>query len=675
MARIFLLAVFVLALLWSAGLLPALLRASWAVLLITALRPVIDVLSLAVTVWPLSFGMALGVAFGVAAGAAAGVALGVAFGVAIGMTGTVAAVAFGLAISMAVGVTIGVDLNMVYSVTKIMNVLRIPFWLIELPWMLLIALRARSDQDAARLIPWLPPRFDEVIVLPLPFLDEIIARAYRANQAAARETLGYLITRTNQQKAARRAIVAIAIDALERCATTDAIGAIADDLAWIPNPPPKELGGLPRFLEIAQDVRAAVQATSLYRQRELLAVPLQRLKRMREGMAFDAAQAARFGAAVDRWQAILETAMRTLEEGIRQAGEIPQVYIAGPPLDPDLAETRFKGRVDVFREIEALALAPQRPTLLLHGGRRVGKTSTLNYLPRRVGSGIVPLFVDAQGLAVAQTMSGLARELARQMIESARRARNLSLPQPDDAAFERDPFAQVLEWMRQVERACGDRTLLLCLDEFEKLEEIVHTSNTRAPLHFLRHVMQHRPRWTLLFAGMRPLEELSPLWSDYLIHARAIRLSFLHEADARELIVQPVPDFPDIYDPAAVECIIRETRCQPYLVQLVCTEIVNLLNRERRGRAVAADVDAAVIHAFETGAPYFREFWQSLSDAERRALRALAHTGTPPDDVSPAMLAALVRREVLRAADGTYAFQVPMVRRWVRERSDAADPP
>ncbi|MCS7158823.1 MAG: AAA family ATPase, partial [Blastocatellia bacterium] len=167
-----------------------------------------------------------------------------------------------------------------------------------LPWMLLIALRARSDQDAARLIPWLPPRFDEVIVLPLPFLDEIIARAYRANQAAARETLGYLITRTNQQKAARRAIVAIAIDALERCATTDAIGAIADDLAWIPNPPPKELGGLPRFLEIAQDVRAAVQATSLYRQRELLAVPLQRLKRMREGMAFDAAQAARFGAAV-----------------------------------------------------------------------------------------------------------------------------------------------------------------------------------------------------------------------------------------------------------------------------------------------------------------------------------------------------------------------------------------
>jgi 2-phosphoglycerate kinase len=74
---------------------------------------------------------------------------------------------------------------------------------------------------------------------------------------------------------------------------------------------------------------------------------------------------------------------------IIQSPEIRQVYIAGNSLDPATAKNRFKGRIDIFREIETMALSEHPPVLLLYGGRRTGKTSALKYLPYRLGAVIV----------------------------------------------------------------------------------------------------------------------------------------------------------------------------------------------------------------------------------------------------------------------------------------------
>lgn len=53
---------------------------------------------------------------------------------------------------------------------------------------------------------FLPPQFDQLIILPLPFLPSLIVEAHWENQAAARQTINYLITSTNQQKTAAKAI-------------------------------------------------------------------------------------------------------------------------------------------------------------------------------------------------------------------------------------------------------------------------------------------------------------------------------------------------------------------------------------------------------------------------------------------------------------------------------------
>ncbi len=222
--------------------------------------------------------------------------------------------------------------------------------------------------------------------------------------------------------------------------------------------------------------------------------------------------------------------------------------------------------------------------------------------------------------------------------------------------------------MDKVENAVGDRTLLLCLDEFERLNEVVQATGSRVPLNFLRHVMQHRPRWTLLFSGSHLLDELPPYWSDYLINTRSLRVSYLSEEDARALIRQPVEDFPEIYDDEAVEAIIHLTRGQPYLIQLACYELVERLNREGRRWVEREDVEAVVPVLFERGQMYFWEFWNlSLTPEQREVLRALVQGGEVREEMK-AVADRLVVKEVLDRADDTYRFQVPLIRRWVEQK-------
>ncbi len=514
-------------------------------------------------------------------------------------------------------------------------------------------------------------------------MDVMIVEAYRKNPDVARETINYLITSTNQQKVAAQAISGIAGDILNRCQRLSDIVQIANQLAWIPSPASKELGiVLPQFLDISQNVRASEEATSLYRKYELLNIPITELRQLGQSLALtkDARVAVSFGNTAQSWLTILETAQHTLEEQAQQSTEIRQVYIAGNSLDPETAKNRFKGRIDIFREIESLALSEQPPVLLIYGGRKTGKTSALKYLPYRIQANIVPLLVDVQGTAAATTLKGLAENLAQQIIEAARRLpRKVFLPNPDAKKLAEDPFPALQTWFAEIERNNSGKQFLLCLDEYERLGEVVEATSSRAPLNFIRNLLQHQRKWILLFSGSQELSELDDYWSDYLINTRALRMTYLHELEARDLIQQPVENFSDIYEPTAIDEIIQVTRCQPYLVQLVCYEVVELLNRDiRRNRreadtakATAQDVKEVIPVVLERGDQYFRELWKSLADSDvydglrlRNLLRRIIQ-GETPTQQDQGVIRKLTRKEIL-TQEGN-AFQVPLVEKYIEQ--------
>ncbi len=642
-------------------------------------------------------GVAIGVALGVAIGEVKGVEIGVAIGVAIGMVKSVAeafgvvvaetlifitfipmfrfqAMTRGVAFSVMSSIAVGM-LNVVIGIAWILGVLRIYFWLLELLWILTLFFLSPNGKRV-NCLRYLPSRFDELIILPLPFMDLMIVEAYGKNPIAVRETINYLITSTNQQRVAAQVILEITIDTLNRCQRLSDIVEIANQLAWIPSPPPEELGTmLPQFLDISQNVRASEEATSPYRKYELLNIPINALHQLGQSLALtkDTRVTVSFGNTAQSWLTILETAQRTLNEQAQQSKEIRQVYIAGNSLDPETAKNRFKGRRDIFEEIESLTLSEQPPVLLLYGGRRTGKTSALKYLPYRIQANIVPLLVDIQGAASATTLKGLAENLAQQITEAARRLpRKVFLPNPDVNKLAEDPFPALQTWLAEIERSNSGKQFLLCLDEYERLGEVVEATSSRAPLNFIRNLLQHQRKWILLFSGSQELSELDDYWSDYLINTRALRMTYLQESEARDLIQQPVENFSNIYEPTAVDEIIQVTRCQPYLVQLVCYEVVELLNRDiRRNRreadtakATAQDVKEVIPVVLERGDQYFRELWKSLADSDRSLLRRIIY-GETPTQQDRGVVRKLTRKEIL-TQEGN-AFQVPLVQKYIEQ--------
>ncbi|MBD2388666.1 AAA family ATPase [Cylindrospermum sp. FACHB-282] len=620
------------------------------------------------------FGVGLGVTGGVAFGVVGGVAFGVVFGVVGGVTSGVGlGVALGV-VGCVVGIlTAGVTGGQAVSMAWLLAALRFYFWLPELLWILTLFFLSRIGIQI-NYLRYLPPRFDEVIILPLPFMGQMIVESYRDHPTATRETIDYLISSTNQQKVAAQAILEIGRDIFSRCQRLSDIVELTHQLTWIRSPAPKEYGTvLPQFLDICQGVRAADEATSPYRKYELLNIPIKALGELKNSLAFgtNAAVATMFGSTAERWLTILETAQRNLAQQALQSKEISQVYIAGNSLDPETAKSRFKGRIDIFREIENFTLSEQPPVLLLYGGRRTGKTSALKYLPYKIVPNIVPLLVDLQGAASATTLQGLAENLAKQIIEAARRLpRSLDLPYPNAAKLAKDPFPALQIWLGEIERSYPGKQFLLCLDEFERLSEVVEVTKSFVPLNFLRNLLQHQQKWTLLFSGSHQLSELPDYWSDYLINTRALRMSYLEESEARELILHPVEGFRQIYELRAVDEIIQLTGCQPFLVQLVCYELVELLNGDIRGnrrepdtaKVTVEDVELIIPQVLERGDQYFRELWKSLSESDRNFLKRLIY-GETPTQQDKGVVKRLVRKEILNPEAN--AFQVPLVQRFV----------
>ncbi|MFB2771494.1 hypothetical protein ACE1AT_19725 [Pelatocladus sp. BLCC-F211] len=217
------------------------------------------------------------------------------------------------------------------------------------------------------------------------------------------------------------------------------------------------------------------------------------------------------------------------------------------------------------------------------------------------------------------------------------------------------------------------------LDEFEVLDSAITKGrfDEQDILGMLRHLIQHRPRFKLMLAGSHTIEEYQR-WASYLINVQVVHISYLKEKEARQLIQRPVKDFTLRYEPDAVERVLQFTRCHPFLVQLLCSEIVAYKNEQDpsvRRLAKLADVEAAVPEALNTGGFFFADIQNNQVDATgREILRLIAAEGEEGvvsrkrilqfADVATSTINLLLQRELIEEVDEGYRFQVEMIRQW-----------
>ena len=685
-----------------------------------------------------SFGVSFGVAgvmFGMAGGVAGcvvgGVAVGVVVGVAVGVAGlpwlpfvlacwfiatsaaarnrSAGVVAAGWLTFLTLFEGPGIKTLVAPSVALIGYFHIFPGYLAFAALSQLSALPARLKQlkpSALRQLHWLPPYTSEWLWLPLPNHDRILAAACREDASAGLTAYQYIQQfdlpgfRSTLQKA-RPQIVADCFAA--PISTPDLIATASPKHPILPilapsfyptapeeNSPPIDTTDLPelqamvpRLQNIARDLDAALQgSTAPIRERGL--------ERIANNLPLLAAQIPGLvgPAAARRWQPVITCWQRLLDRELahqrqQSPGEILNPFLFGNPV-PRSRAALFQGRQALKDRILRLLLTDNRPTLVLHGPRRCGKTSLLLNLPRLFPSDILSIYVDLQAPAATRDEASFCYSLARAIAKDAR-SQGLQLPTlPPRTDFTSDPYIALEDWLDAIQPALANRFLLIALDEFEKLGDALNKGQlSEAIFDQLRHLIQHAEKLGFLFSGVRTLDELGPRWSNYFISVQPLEILYLDPDEARNLLLHPDPDFTLQYAPGIVDRIVEQTRCHPYLLQLIGGCLVNRANLHKTQRADLDLLHKACSDAYTEGSPYFDNLWREFTGttptevaAGQTILRTLALDRQPQivTESDRAALSRLLRYHIIEpVADASerYRIEIPFVAQWVRDRAPA----
>ncbi|MCP4700286.1 MAG: hypothetical protein GY862_26055 [Gammaproteobacteria bacterium] len=365
--------------------------------------------------------------------------------------------------------------------------------------------------------------------------------------------------------------------------------------------------------------------------------------------------------------------------------EIDNPYVTGVPLTLHERDI-FVGRVNVSTAIEEYLKRGRAAPILLYGQRRIGKTSLLIQLNHLLPDKYLPLFVNLQKIASASDYSGFLYGLSRAMRNFAEKHRGINLSPLTREGLQIDPFGIFNEWLDAVEADTGNHTLVLTFDEFESLVYVFGKNrlDEKLIMGLFRDIIQHRPRFRIIIAGADLLDGFAD-WMVYLNNMEKVSLGYLQEKDTRRLIEHPTKNFSLKYKADAIQYILDLTRGHPAMVQLLCREIVNLINRadtrpmRTRHLVQIEDVEAVLPRVLKSFATFFIHM-TNVSAKASELLCFVAEQGQKavvPEEIlysryTRETVDELLKRKVLERTGAGYHFQLELMRRFFVKSHDAA---
>ena len=676
-----------------------------------------------------AIGVAISVSFGVASFSfvtgfvAVGVALGVVFGVVFGVASCVVAIStIGLPIFLYLCWLVGTSLSphrqrwlgviastfmttlgighqglgilLVFPITLIGYYRLFPdfslFTFFTLPT---ISIFRRIRPNPFQLLHLLPPFTSELLWLPLPNHDRLLIAAFRQNPLEALPIFESIREQPlyGFQQTIKNALPQLVADQLIAVHTIpELITTATPNHAILPLLVPSlyqtelvdtqslNVELLPTFQKYAQNIEAALQAGSIaLRERGLERIldQLSTLNSQLSGLVKSKA-IPRWQAVVKQWQTIIQQELEQLQR--QSQGEILNPFQYGNPLTRDRAQL-FKGRSAFADQIVRQILDRNRPTIILHGPRRCGKSSFLLNLPRLLTSDVLPVYIDLQSQSASQSEADFCFTIVRAIHRDAR-SQQVPLPAPPKREeFRLSPYTQLEDWLDTALTQLGDRRILLNIDEFEAIGTAMEQGRISTNLFDeLRSLIQHWDRLSFLFSGVQTLDELGTNWSSYFISAMPIEMTYLNPNEARELLENPDPEFTLAYDTGIVDQILTLTRCHPYLLQLLGWVLVQLANTTHTQLVTPTLLQSAIPEAYINGIGYFTNVWEQFTGtspteitAGQQQLLALAQGQQPhpTNESSQKSLQRMLRYHIIEKINNQYKFEVPLIERWVREKS------
>jgi hypothetical protein len=342
---------------------------------------------------------------------------------------------------------------------------------------------------------------------------------------------------------------------------------------------------------------------------------------------------------------------------------IPKPYLAGPPV----SGARFYGRARLLAEI----LDGPDHTIWLVGNRRIGKTSALLQLAEAAGErGWVTFNV---AIDAAESLERLAELFLENLEDGDPRLQRLGLALADLSG--KAP-REIIRAFNRAARARGERILLL-LDEVEALIQIARAEGDQI-LKDLQHVIEHSEAIRVVMAASKRLLELDEIcktWdtSRFLDPVVPKYMGSLDRAETLALLRQEQSPRPQPVDDAVAEAIYQATAGHPYLTQWLASQLwADGVVRMPAPEDLLPAADAQL-------ARMFQQDYDTLSDNERRLLRALADAdalsadeagqqlgGGATPELARSLLTGLAQLCCARRAGDRYAIGNTLLRNWLR---------
>lgn len=356
-------------------------------------------------------------------------------------------------------------------------------------------------------------------------------------------------------------------------------------------------------------------------------------------------------------------------------------YVVGPPLD---SEVGFFGREDIIQDVERTLRYPNHNSVILHGQRRIGKTSLLLQLERRLPAPpFFSVYFDLAGHELAPVS-----QVLYQMAAAAAQKAMMPPPSPDD--FRDNPAAFHEIFLPALYQALGsERQPVFLLDEFKILSQPEHdlpkTAAIRGLDEYLFDLLSHQTYMDFVFSAGRRMEELSSVVQSNFKPNLVRFISVLNPEQARALILQDGLG----YEEAAVERILSLSRGHPYLTQLLCHALFEraVSRSPQKPQVTIADVEAVLPDLLKSERNDLPLIWASIPLAERITLAAAASRAGENGTINQAVLENainqagispekkglsrapqnLVNWQLLEQSGGDYGFYVELMRRWVAQ--------
>jgi tetratricopeptide (TPR) repeat protein len=294
-------------------------------------------------------------------------------------------------------------------------------------------------------------------------------------------------------------------------------------------------------------------------------------------------------------------------------------YIIGRPVSE--AE-RFFDRENLFRFLSD-SLAQRAQVILLHGQRRIGKSSVLAQIPAQLAEEPYQFVVLSLEGKSQKPLAKVLHDLARDISEDL----NLPLALPTEAALAENPedFADrfLVEVQQQIQSlGTPDRELVLLFDEFDTLGNYRPDAAATHLFPYLSEAIARHKFLHIIPVIGRRLEDLPTLLGLFR-KAPTFEIGLLNQIHTNELIQQPTADVM-FYEPDALNAIWELTAGHPYFTQVLCFALFSQAREDDWWQITAADVERVVDRAIELGEGGLAWFWDGLPIPERVFFAAAA---------------------------------------------------